>query len=158
MADKKAAPAAPRTGRLQSIGRFFEDRVKAGFARAVRKFTHNLGPCIVLFGAMLFLILVVALILLGMVQPKCFSNILPCAIEEVGKCLCSVRGADGTCWQRMTPAMKCYRSTQVISSGLCQGIYMTGYCSDSQQKVDDAIYDIALAVTDLHPNLQGAAT
>jgi len=22
------------------------------------------------------------------------------AIEEVGKCLCSVRGADGTCWQR----------------------------------------------------------
>ena len=42
-------------------------------------------------------------VLLGYVQPKCFSDILPCSIDEKGECLCVVRGNDGSCWKVMPP-------------------------------------------------------
>jgi hypothetical protein len=39
----------------------------------------------------------------------------------------------------MTPAMKCYKATQLISSGVCQGIYMTGFCARTQEAVSACV-------------------
>ena len=31
--------------------------------------------------------------------------------------------------------MKCFKVTQRISSGICQGYYMSAYCAESQEQV-----------------------
>jgi hypothetical protein len=35
--------------------------------------------------------------------------------------------------------MKCFKATQLVSSGVCQGAYMTGYCAESQALVSSSV-------------------
>jgi len=110
------------------------------------------GPTILMCGGLLFLLLVVCLLLLGAFQPRCNAENMPCVINEKGGCLCSARAADGTCWHRMEPALKCYRSSVVVKSGICQGNYESRFCGKSQEEVDLITDGLGTATTELHPN------
>jgi len=69
--------------------------------------------------------------------------------------LCAARANDGTCWQRMEPALRCYRSTVVVKSGICQGNYETRLCARSQNEVDVVTESLGTSTTELHPNNNG---
>lgn len=155
MADSSASSPKGRSNTARRLRHFYEDHIAVLGSKAVKVVVQRPGPCIMVAAGFLFVLLIISIVMLGLLQPRCFSSILPCAIEEVGKCLCSVRGTDGTCWQRMTPAMKCYKATQLISSGVCQGIYMTGFCARTQEAVTEAVDLIGVGFVDLHPNLAG---
>mmetsp|Transcript_55356 Transcript_55356/g.129548 ORF Transcript_55356/g.129548 Transcript_55356/m.129548 type:complete len:322 (-) Transcript_55356:13-978(-) len=125
------------------------------FARGGRLLGKRPGPTILLCGGFLFFMLVVSLLLLGALQPRCNSKTMPCVINEQGGCLCAARAADGTCWQRMEPALRCYRSTVVVKSGVCQGNYETRLCARSQDEIDLITDGLGTSTTELHPNNNG---
>ena len=39
--------------------------------------------------------------------------------------------------RRMKPAMKCYKTTQFVTSGVCKGVYLTGFCAVDQKEVSE---------------------
>jgi len=58
--------------------------------------------------------------------------------------LCSVMGADGTCWVRMQPVMKCFTRAISIKSGMCKGTFQTSLCAPSSQDVEEALFALGL--------------
>jgi len=126
---------------------------------SVRKFWLKLckrpGVLMMLFIAVGFFTFVVGLVIMSNFMEKCISEVMPCPMDSPGSCRCSIRAADGSCWRRMTPAMRCYRSNMVIKWGICQGVYETKLCGTTQDEVDGAMEAIATAVTELHPTFTG---
>ena len=100
------------------------------------------------------LALVLSPIFLGYALPKCSSPTLPCRIDAAG-CLCSIMSADGSCWQRLPQALRCYTSTMSVTSGACKGNYETKLCAESQLDADLSLEALAQGVTLLNPFTAG---
>ena len=48
---------------------------------------------------------------------------------------------------RVESAMRCYKATQLVPSGVCQGAYMSGYCAETQDIcISSYIYSAAILV------------
>jgi hypothetical protein len=113
------------------------------------------APCVIFLGGLLFVAAISSVILLGVLQPRCSSKDLPCRMDGNDGCLCAVRGADGSCWLRAQPALKCFKVAHRIQSGVCQGLYMGGYCAKDLVSVNDAVAKLTESFLSLHPNIAG---
>ena len=74
---------------------------------------------------LMMMIIITTVLALGLRMPKCNDVLMPCVVEGAGLGLCAVLAADGSCWVRMKPLMKCFTRAMNIKSGKCKGVYET---------------------------------
>jgi len=126
------------------------------FVVILKMMVQRPGAFFLLFGSLVTLGCVIVLVIMSNFMSKCNSDVMPCPLDAPGSCRCAMRTADGSCWQTMEPAMKCFKSRMVIGWGICQGIYETSLCAETQADVDAAVSAIGTSYTELHP--EGTST